>query len=137
MKLTELSAISPIDGRYSKLVTELQEIFSEYALIKYRIFVRKTKYRNFERKTKNGISKFWAEKLNIEIFHGKTKHRNFQGKRNKEVLSEKNKFRIFTAEKWNFGILFDKMNFRSFELPNECSKKLITYHFELFLFANV
>ena len=39
MKLTELSAISPIDGRYSKLVTELQEIFSEYALIKYRVFV--------------------------------------------------------------------------------------------------
>ena len=39
MKLTELSAISPIDGRYSKLVPELQEIFSEYALIKYRIFV--------------------------------------------------------------------------------------------------
>ena len=39
MKLTELSAISPIDGRYSKLVTELQEVFSEYALIKYRVFV--------------------------------------------------------------------------------------------------
>ena len=39
MKLTELSAISPIDGRYSKLVPELQEIFSEYALIKNRIFV--------------------------------------------------------------------------------------------------
>jgi len=39
MKLTELSAISPIDGRYSKLVTELQGIVSEYALIKYRVFV--------------------------------------------------------------------------------------------------
>mgnify|MGYP001395188331 CR=1 FL=1 len=39
MKLSDLSAISPIDGRYSKLVTELQEIFSEYGLIKYRIFV--------------------------------------------------------------------------------------------------
>ena len=39
MKLTELSTISPIDGRYTKLVPELQEIFSEYALIKYRIFV--------------------------------------------------------------------------------------------------
>ena len=39
MKLRELSAISPIDGRYSKLVTELQEVFSEYALIKYRVFV--------------------------------------------------------------------------------------------------
>ena len=39
MKITELSAISPIDGRYSQLVENLQEIFSEYALIKYRIFV--------------------------------------------------------------------------------------------------
>ena len=39
MKLTDLSAISPIDGRYSRLVTDLQEIFSEYGLIKYRIFV--------------------------------------------------------------------------------------------------
>ena len=39
MKVTELSAISPIDGRYSQLVESLQEIFSEYALIKYRIFV--------------------------------------------------------------------------------------------------
>ena len=39
MKITELSAISPIDGRYSQLVESLQEIFIEYALIKYRIFV--------------------------------------------------------------------------------------------------
>jgi len=39
MKITELSAISPIDGRYSQLVESLQEIFSEYALIKYRIYV--------------------------------------------------------------------------------------------------
>jgi len=39
MKITELSAISPIDGRYSQLVVSLQDIFSEYALIKYRILV--------------------------------------------------------------------------------------------------
>ena len=39
MKMTELSAISPIDGRYSHLVESLQDVFSEYALIKYRIFV--------------------------------------------------------------------------------------------------
>ena len=39
MKITELSAISPIDGRYSHLVESLQDVFSEYALIKYRIFV--------------------------------------------------------------------------------------------------
>ena len=34
-----LTAISPIDGRYSKQVQSLQEYFSEYALIKYRVIV--------------------------------------------------------------------------------------------------
>ncbi len=34
-----LTAISPIDGRYSKQVQNLQEYFSEYALIKYRVLV--------------------------------------------------------------------------------------------------
>jgi adenylosuccinate lyase len=32
-------SISPIDGRYAEKVKELQQYFSEYALIKYRIFV--------------------------------------------------------------------------------------------------
>jgi len=34
-----LKAISPIDGRYANKTSELQEYFSEYALIKYRVFV--------------------------------------------------------------------------------------------------
>lgn len=34
-----LTAISPIDGRYSKQVESLQEYFSEYALIKYRVMI--------------------------------------------------------------------------------------------------
>ncbi len=34
-----LSAISPIDGRYHEKTKELSEYFSEYALIKYRLFV--------------------------------------------------------------------------------------------------
>lgn len=34
-----LRAISPIDGRYKDKVKKLEEYFSEYALIKYRIFV--------------------------------------------------------------------------------------------------
>ncbi len=34
-----LTAISPIDGRYQKQVQHLQEYFSEYALIKYRVTV--------------------------------------------------------------------------------------------------
>jgi len=39
MELTSLSAISPIDGRYRKQVQHLDEYFSEYALIKYRVLV--------------------------------------------------------------------------------------------------
>ena len=34
-----LNAISPIDGRYAEKTKELSEYFSEYALIKYRVFV--------------------------------------------------------------------------------------------------
>lgn len=39
MELTSLTAISPIDGRYRKYVQYLDEYFSEYALMKYRVFV--------------------------------------------------------------------------------------------------
>ncbi len=37
--MNSLSAISPIDGRYSKQVGMLSEYFSEFALIKYRVLV--------------------------------------------------------------------------------------------------
>jgi adenylosuccinate lyase len=39
MELQALSAISPIDGRYRKQVQHLDEYFSEYALIKYRVHI--------------------------------------------------------------------------------------------------
>ncbi|MBS1511616.1 MAG: adenylosuccinate lyase [Bacteroidetes bacterium] len=39
MDLSQLTAISPIDGRYRKQVQHLDEYFSEYALIKYRVWV--------------------------------------------------------------------------------------------------
>ncbi len=39
MKEFRLLAISPVDGRYAGKVVELQAFFSEFALIKYRIFV--------------------------------------------------------------------------------------------------
>ena len=39
MELNNLTAISPIDGRYRKQVNHLGNYFSEYALIKYRVFV--------------------------------------------------------------------------------------------------
>ncbi len=39
MKLNELNAISPIDGRYRDKTDELSSFFSEFALIKYRVTV--------------------------------------------------------------------------------------------------
>jgi adenylosuccinate lyase len=39
MDLNQLTAISPIDGRYRKQIQHLDEYFSEFALIKYRVLV--------------------------------------------------------------------------------------------------
>ncbi len=39
MKLEDLTAVSPIDGRYRSKIEELDNYFSEYALIKYRVLV--------------------------------------------------------------------------------------------------
>ena len=39
MDLSTLTAISPIDGRYSEKTTELRGIFSEYGLMRYRVLV--------------------------------------------------------------------------------------------------
>ena len=37
--MENLTCISPIDGRYHKTTEKLNEFFSEYALIKYRVLV--------------------------------------------------------------------------------------------------
>lgn len=39
LELTELTAVSPIDGRYSRHTRPLRELMSEYGLIKHRILV--------------------------------------------------------------------------------------------------
>src|ERR1700712_4479316 len=39
MELNQLTAISPVDGRYRLQLQHLAEYFSEYALIKYRVLV--------------------------------------------------------------------------------------------------
>jgi len=39
MELNNLTAISPVDGRYRKQVAQLSAYFSEYALMKYRVIV--------------------------------------------------------------------------------------------------
>ncbi|GLC46310.1 hypothetical protein PLESTB_000997700 [Pleodorina starrii] len=39
LELSELTAVSPLDGRYGRLSAPLRSIFSEYGLIRYRILV--------------------------------------------------------------------------------------------------
>jgi len=39
MQLTELTAISPVDGRYGSKTTEYQTIFSEFGLIRHRVII--------------------------------------------------------------------------------------------------
>ncbi|NVK57850.1 MAG: adenylosuccinate lyase [Alteromonadaceae bacterium] len=39
MELSQLTAISPVDGRYASKSSELRSIFSEYGLLKYRVEV--------------------------------------------------------------------------------------------------
>lgn len=39
MELSPLTAVSPVDGRYHRATSDLADFFSEYALIRYRVFV--------------------------------------------------------------------------------------------------
>ena len=39
MELSQLTAISPIDGRYGAKTDALRPIFSEYGLIRHRVIV--------------------------------------------------------------------------------------------------
>src|SRR6201995_2934035 len=63
MELNTLTAISPIDGRYRKQVAHLDEYFSEYALMKYRvkveteyfIFLADKKFFKLSSKTKQNL----------------------------------------------------------------------------------
>jgi adenylosuccinate lyase len=65
MELTPLTAISAIDGRYRKHVQHLDEYFSEYALMKYRVsveieyllFLEKKKFFKLPNKTSRYLQK--------------------------------------------------------------------------------
>ena len=65
MELNPLTAISPIDGRYRKQVQHLDEYFSEYALMKYRVqveieyllFLEKKKFFTLSHKTIRNLQK--------------------------------------------------------------------------------
>lgn len=65
MDLNQLTAISPIDGRYRKQLAHLAAYFSEYALIKYRViveveyflFLAEKKFFKVDSKTKQYLQK--------------------------------------------------------------------------------
>ncbi|OQY92033.1 MAG: adenylosuccinate lyase [Sphingobacteriales bacterium UTBCD1] len=65
MELSPLTAISPVDGRYRKHIQQLDDYFSEYALMKYRLFVEieyllfleKKKFFNLSKKTIRHLEK--------------------------------------------------------------------------------
>src|SRR5215510_9217948 len=65
MELTPLTAVSPVDGRYRKQVQHLDEYFSEYALMKYRVkveieyllFLEKKKFFKLSNKTIKHLQK--------------------------------------------------------------------------------
>jgi adenylosuccinate lyase len=65
MELSPLTAISPVDGRYRKYIQHLDDYFSEYALMKYRLFVEieyllfleKKKFFNLSKKTIRHLEK--------------------------------------------------------------------------------
>ena len=72
MQLKPLTAISPIDGRYRKQVQHLDEYFSEYALIKYRVmveveyflFLAEKKFFKISPQSKKAIAKYCRKFFN-------------------------------------------------------------------------
>jgi adenylosuccinate lyase len=72
MELNSLTAISAIDGRYRHQVQHLDEYFSEYALIKYRVFIE-IEYlfflssKKYVRLSQNAIKHLTAIKEEFEI----------------------------------------------------------------------
>jgi len=73
MDLNQLTAISPVDGRYRKQLQHLGEYFSEYALIKYRViveieyflFLAEKKFFKVDAKTKQHLLKI-SDEFSIE-----------------------------------------------------------------------
>jgi adenylosuccinate lyase len=73
MELSALTAISAVDGRYRKQVQHLDEYFSEYALMKYRVlveveyllFLERKKFFKFSSKTIKHLNKL-AEDFGLE-----------------------------------------------------------------------
>jgi len=142
MKMTELSAISPIDGRYSHLVESLKDVFSEYALIKYRIFVeiewfihlsKQPKITELPRLTKQSITFLTNIEKNFNLTEAR-KVKNIEKKTNHDVKAVeyylKDKFKKSKqlkglAEFLHFGCTSEDINNISYALMVKDASKLI------------
>ncbi|HAJ99002.1 MAG TPA: adenylosuccinate lyase, partial [Bacteroidales bacterium] len=63
MNASRLYCISPIDGRYAKYSTPLSGFFSEFGLIKYRLFVEIEYFKQLVQMHLVGLENFPIEKL--------------------------------------------------------------------------
>jgi adenylosuccinate lyase len=131
MNLSELSALSPIDGRYRKVTYKLAPYFSEYGLIKYRVWVeieyfialceiplpqlKEFDKANFE-KLRNIITDFSLQ--DAENIKGKEKVTNHDVKAVEYFI--KDKFKEFGIEKYaefvHFGLTSQDINNTSIPL---------------------
>ena len=142
MKMTELSAISPIDGRYSHLVESLQDVFSEYALIKYRIFVeiewfihlsKQPNIKELPQLTKQSITFLSNIEKNFNLTEAR-KVKNIEKKTNHDVKAVeyylKDKFKKSKqlkglAEFLHFGCTSEDINNISYALMVKDASKLL------------
>ena len=142
MKITELSAISPIDGRYSHLVESLQDVFSEYALIKYRIsveiewFIHLSKQPNIKelpRLTKQSITFLSNIEKNFNLTEAR-KVKNIEKRTNHDVKAVeyylRDKFKKSRqlkglAEFIHFGCTSEDINNISYALMVKDASKLL------------
>ena len=142
MKITELSAISPIDGRYSHLVESLQDVFSEYALIKYRIFVeiewfihlsKQPNIKELPRLTKQSITFLSNIEKNFNLTEAR-KVKNIEKRTNHDVKAveyylrdkfKKSKQLKGLAEFIHFGCTSEDINNISYALMVKDASKLL------------
>ncbi len=142
MKITELSAISPIDGRYSHLVESLQDVFSEYALIKYRIFVeiewfihlsKQPNIKELPRLTKQSITFLSNIEKNFNLTEAR-KVKNIEKRTNHDVKAVeyylRDKFKTSKqlkglAEFIHFGCTSEDINNISYALMVKDASKLL------------
>ncbi len=80
MKLTELTALSPLDGRYRTQTVDLADYFSEFALIKYRLIMEVNYFKALTQIPISPLNKFpknGLQKLDsiVESFDSKSARR--------------------------------------------------------------